>query len=60
MRNGLFGKGLVLAIAVFFIITSTAPAMSGELLSFNVNTNLVTTLYVGGSGLGNYSKIQDA
>ena len=34
--------------------------MSSELFRFNVSKNLVTTLYVGGSELGNYSKIQDA
>ena len=62
MRNSLVGKGLVLVIAVFFISTSTAPGMSSELFSFsfNISKNLVTTLYVGGSEPGNYSKIQDA
>ena len=60
MRNSLVGKGLVLALAVFFISTSVAPGMSNELFSFNVSKNLVTTLYVGGSEPGNYSKIQNA
>jgi len=60
MSNSLVGKGLVLAIAVFFISPSITPGMSIELFSFNVSKNLVTTLYVGGSELGNYSKIQDA
>ena len=61
MKNSLVGRVLVLAITGFFISTSIAPGMSSYPLSnTSANNNLVTILYVGGSGSVNYTKIQDA
>ena len=60
MRNGLVGKSLSLVIAVSFIVTSSASGINSEIFGFNTIKNLATTLYVGGSGLGNYTNIQIA
>ena len=56
MRLGLFRKGLVFATIVLFIGAGVAPSMSGDISSLITGS----TLYVGGSGHGNYSSIQSA
>jgi parallel beta-helix repeat protein len=57
-------KGLTYGIIVFFLSTTTIPILSGlplENIHSNMSPSLTGTwLYVGGSGLGNFSRIQDA
>ena len=68
MPNSIFRKGLVLGIVVFLIGISIVPSTANV-----ININSITkdeftlislksgkTLYVGGSGPNNYTKIQDA
>ena len=65
-RNRNFKKGFVLGIAILFIFVSAIPSESrlvmennyGEKTSFSSLEG--NTLYVGGSGPNNYTKIQDA
>jgi len=69
MEDTMFRKGLVFGIVILFVGTSFLPAsestmnecISGDkelsFVSLNFRGN---TLYVGGSGPGNYSSIQDA
>ncbi|UCD13479.1 MAG: right-handed parallel beta-helix repeat-containing protein [Thermoplasmatales archaeon] len=70
MKNSVLKKTMVFAIIVMFIGTSTVPSI-GEILaekhisidneiSYRPINNRGDTLYVGGSGPNNYSKIQDA
>ena len=68
MQNSIFRKGMVAGIVVFLIGISIVPSTANV-----ININSITkdeftlislksgkTLYVGGSGPGNYTKIQDA
>ena len=68
MQNSIFRKGMVLGIVVFLIGISIVPSTANV-----ININSITkdeftlislksgkTLYVGGSGPNNYTKIQDA
>ena len=60
MKNNIVRKGLVLGIILLFVGASVVQG-----ISFNVSKELKIeksrgTLYVGGSGPGNYTKIQDA
>jgi len=70
MQKSLIRKGLVLGIIVLFIGASAVPLIGGtnaekhnsiddstSFMGFNSRGDI---LYVGGSGPGNYSKIQDA
>jgi parallel beta-helix repeat protein len=68
MVNRMYKKGLVVGIIVIFIGISI-PSSSADIINIDIVTkddlalNLLTsnkTLYVGGSGPGNYSSIQDA
>ena len=56
MQKSLVRKGLVIGIIVLFIGAGFVPSISSDVSSSNAGN----TLYVGGSGPGNYSKIQDA
>jgi parallel beta-helix repeat protein len=70
MKKGLFRKGLVLGIIIIFIGASVIPSIGGknvvrkvipEKKNFNNNFNhRGNILYVGGSGEGNYTSIQEA
>jgi len=46
-------------ICFLFVLTSVAPIISGNELTINDSSNQ-STLYVGGTGPGNYTSIQDA
>ena len=70
MKNSMFVKGLVLATIALFIGVSIMP-MAGSLsmkkcistcddISHIPSNTRGNTLYVGGTGEGNYTKIQDA
>jgi len=61
MPNNLFKKGLLLGIIVLFIGVGIIPS-SGVQIEKNITIpiNRGDTLYVGGSGPNNYTKIQDA
>jgi len=62
MKNELVRKGLVLGIIVLFFGAGVLPSM-GVTVVDNKSNRLIrdsNTLYVGGTGEGNYSKIQDA
>ena len=62
MEIGLFRKGLILGIIIFLICPCIVPSSAGvnkEQKSIQPISN-GNTLYVGGSGEGNYTKIQDA
>ena len=61
MRNILFKKGLVFGIIVLFLGMSITPsARYTAVKDSHILSNSGNTLYVGGSGPGNYSKIKDA
>jgi len=56
MRKSKFGKGVVLAVIVLFIVASVVPSTGMEEKS-TIGRGI---FYVGGSGPGNYTSIQDA
>jgi len=70
MKKSLVRKGLVVGIIVLFVGASVIPSMGGAVVEKHVSIDNETsyrpinnrgdTLYVGGSGPNNYSKIQDA
>jgi len=60
MRDCLFRKGLVLAIIILFIGMSIFPSTAIDTVKTFMPTNNGNTLYVGGDGEGNYTRIQDA
>ena len=60
MKYGKFRKGLVLGVMVLFIGTSVVPSISSNMNVYKGSIGRSTTLYVGGSGPGNYTSIQDA
>ena len=70
MKKGLFKKGLVLGIIILFVSAGVIPSIGGanivrkeiqENKDFNVNFyHRGNILYVGGSGEGNYTTIQEA
>ncbi|UCD13765.1 MAG: hypothetical protein JSW60_09460 [Thermoplasmatales archaeon] len=58
MKKPLLKKGIAVAVIVLFVgmsIPSTGTVVEKSIISFDGKT-----LYVGGDGPGNYSKIQDA
>jgi parallel beta-helix repeat protein len=60
-QNSMYRKGVVITIIFLFVGISILPATGSILLEKStVSTLDGNTLYVGGSGPGNYSKIQDA
>ena len=61
MRNSMFRKELVIAIFVLFICMSVTPSTGTTIVKkSSIPTSNGNTLYVGGTGEGNYTKIQDA
>jgi parallel beta-helix repeat protein len=60
MRDCLFKKGLVLAIIILFIGLSVFPSTANPVEKIYMPTSKGNTLYVGGIGPDNYTKIQDA
>ena len=63
MKNNLalFNKTLVVGTIILFIVICTEPSL-GNILERESNNpiSIGNTLYVGGSGEGNYSSIQNA
>ena len=53
-------KWLVIGIILLFIGTTVIPSSGQNIEKLSLRTSRGNTLYVGGSGPGNYSKIQDA
>ncbi len=62
IKNELVRKGLVLVIILLFTGTFAIPSLGGAGVEKNSNPPMSggNTLFVGGSGPGNYTKIQDA
>jgi len=64
MYNISFRKIMVFCITIIFITSISTPIINSQNSSFNSynisKINLGTTLFVGGSGSGNYSTIQSA
>jgi nitrous oxidase accessory protein len=60
MRNDIFRKGLVFGITLLFVTASIVSALNANPSSNSTSAKLGNWLYVGGSGPGNYTKIQDA
>jgi len=68
MQNSMWKKGLVLGIIVLFVGAGVVPSISGTATNLNERSSrqsIVTLdgggiLYVGGTGEGNYTSIQDA
>ncbi len=62
MEDRLVRRGLVIAIIVLFIATNVVSGLNIQLKNTTIPliTSRGNTLYVGGSGPGNYTKIQDA
>jgi len=54
-------KGLAVAVILLFLSVSVIPSTgTTDVKQITVSTSNGNTLYVGGNGTGNYSKIQDA
>jgi hypothetical protein len=53
-------KGIIFGIILLFVGTSVVQSISGDFLKESDGVRTRGTLYVGGSGPGNYSRIQDA
>ncbi|KYK25397.1 hypothetical protein AYK24_05065 [Thermoplasmatales archaeon SG8-52-4] len=51
---------LLLGIIILFILSTVSPLSFGYNIKKSIVSNNVITFYVGGSGPGNYTKIQDA
>ena len=60
MSSSIFGKILVLVIYILFIVTSFASAFNISGSGIHKSLDRGITLYVGGSGPGNYTTIQGA
>jgi parallel beta-helix repeat protein len=61
MKKGLFRKGFVFGIIVLFVGASVIPSTGYRVNKKSINPiSNGNTLYVGGSGAGNYTSIQDA
>jgi parallel beta-helix repeat protein len=56
----MFKKGFVSGIIILFVGTCIVSALNIDPMQISRTGNSGNYLYVGGSGLGNYSKIQDA
>jgi len=60
-KNNLIKKGLVVAVILLFFSVSVIPStVTTEVKQITMPTAKGDTLYVGGNGTGNYSKIQNA
>jgi len=62
MQKSLVRKGLVIGIIVLFVGAGVIPSMGGTVVEKTSKKPISdgNTLYVGGSGEGNYTSIQDA
>lgn len=61
MKEGMFRKGLAFGIIILFIGSCVIPSTGTNVVKKSTIPTLAgNTLYVGGSGPGNYSSIQDA
>jgi nitrous oxidase accessory protein NosD len=61
MNRDVLSKSIVIGIVILFIGMSVVPSSGTKIDKITIiSSNLSKTLYVGGSGPGNYSKIQDA
>ncbi|MCK5261133.1 MAG: right-handed parallel beta-helix repeat-containing protein [Thermoplasmatales archaeon] len=61
MKNNMVRKGIVLGIIVLFVGASVVPSTGTVMMKTSTKSTIPRgILYVGGSGPGNYSKIQDA
>jgi parallel beta-helix repeat protein len=62
IRKVLLKKTFVMTITVLFTGVGIIPSLDGAVVEKKTNPTISNgnTLYVGGSGLGNYTKIQDA
>ena len=61
MRNTLCKKGVALLILILFAVLSVLPLTGSRVIEkSSLLTSFGETLYVGGSGPGNYTSIQDA
>ena len=60
-RNNLIKKGVVVAVILLFLSVSVIPStVTTDVKQITMPTAKGDTLYVGGSGPNNYTKIQDA
>jgi parallel beta-helix repeat protein len=60
MKNNWMRKGFAAAIILLFVGTFAIPSLAQESKKPSLSISRGNWLYVGGSGLGNYSRIQDA
>ena len=60
LRDILVGKGLVIGIVILFVGMSVFPSTANPMEKTFIQSSRGKTLYVGGTGEGNYTKIQDA
>lgn len=60
MRNDCLKKGLVIGTILLFVGANNVSALNRNLSINSKSLNCGNTFYVGGSGPGNYTKIQDA
>jgi parallel beta-helix repeat protein len=60
MRNDIFKKSFILGIILLFVIANFVSAMITNQSSYSALVKSSSWLYVGGSGPGNYTRIQDA
>jgi nitrous oxidase accessory protein NosD len=60
MKDDWRTKGLTLGIILLFVGTCIVPSTAQEIERSSLSASRGTWLYVGGSGPGNYTKIQDA
>jgi len=60
IQNVIVEKGLTIGIILLFIGTCTIPATAQDTEKPSLPTSNGNWLYVGGSGSGNYTRIQDA
>jgi len=53
-------KGIAIGVILLFIGSSVIPVTANNIEKYSLSTSRGNWLYVGGSGSGNYTKIQDA
>lgn len=60
MKNKIIRKGLIIVIIILILGAEAIFGYNNELKNNKISNIKVNTLYVGGDGPGNYTKIQDA
>lgn len=60
MRHEGFRRVLVFGIVTLVVVIGTVQSMGSSISTFNGTSSFAKTLYVGGSGPNNYTRIQDA